>query len=141
MQSFAKIRSIFEVSITFDHTPKLAEDHRPGVNLDVDLEIGERFEFQLKILRLAFWWLYFIFFMHTINLILVSSYFHFNYLGSVEYSNRYLNRAFHVYNKKQYKKLGFSALPLRNTERKRFIEVSEGIRPPSILYVGLLICF
>lgn len=52
-------------------------------------------------------------------------YFHFNYLGSLEYSNRYLNRAFHVFNKKQSKKLGFGALPLNSTETKSYTEVRK----------------
>lgn len=77
----------------------------------------------MKILQLVFLWVYLNFIMLTINLILVVIYFHFNYLGSLEYSNRYLNHAFHVFNKKQSKKLGFGALPLRSTETKRYTEV------------------
>lgn len=124
MRGFAKIRSIFEVSITFDHTQKNDED-RPGINLDVDLQIGQQFENQLNILNFLFYFLHVIIVMLVIYFILEIIYFKFNYFGSVEFRNRFITKELNDYNARQFKQLGIDLFPLRTTEEKRFIPVSK----------------
>lgn len=123
MRGFAKIRSIFEVSITFDHTQKSDEDH-PGVNLDVDLEIGKQFENQLNVLNFLFYFLHVLILWLVMYFILEIIYFKFNYFGSVEFRNRYITKELLDYNARYHKQFGIDLFPLRTTEEKRFIPVS-----------------
>ncbi|TDG45153.1 hypothetical protein AWZ03_008403 [Drosophila navojoa] len=122
MDMFGKIRAMFEVSITFDHSPKSdetsgASDSDIGQNIDAD--------FDRHIFLFVYLWLAAMLSMLIVLLVLHSIYFHINYLDSNHYRNYYLTKDFFDINKEKPSGLTENLLPLRPTERKTFVRLDS----------------
>lgn len=122
LESFDKIRSIFEVSITFDHVQKSAEDNESSIN-DIDLEIGKQLDLEMNKFMFISIWLDTVVYILIIIVFLEAMYFRINYLGSENYRNIYLTKEFYAYNTQQNTNLGYSALPLRFTEMFKYVNL------------------
>ncbi|XP_034484169.1 DC-STAMP domain-containing protein 2-like [Drosophila innubila] len=122
LESFDKIRSIFEVSITFDHKQKSAEDGDKSIN-DIDLQIGHQLDLEMKNIMMTYIWLGVVIFVVMIMIFLAALYFRINYLDCENFRNIYLTKEFYDYNDQEYTKLGYSALPMRPTERYKYVKL------------------
>jgi len=124
LESFDKIRSIFEVSITFDHKQKPAEDGDKSIN-DIDLQIGHQLDLEMKNIMITYIWLGVVSIVVMIMIFLAALYFRINYLDCENFRNIYLTKEFYDYNDQEYTKLGYSALPMRPTERYKYVKVNK----------------
>ncbi|KAM8709446.1 hypothetical protein ACLKA7_016278 [Drosophila subpalustris] len=124
LEAFDKIRSIFEVSITFDHVQKSADDDNKSIS-DIELQIGNQFDVEMKKFILSFIWLGVVIFVVLIVVFLAALYFRINYLDCENYRNIYLTKEFYDYNSQEYTKLGYSALPMRPTERYKYCKIFD----------------
>ncbi|KAL7735026.1 hypothetical protein ACLKA6_011288 [Drosophila palustris] len=124
LEAFDKIRSIFEVSITFDHVQKSADDNNKSIS-DIELQIGNQFDLEMKKFILSFIWLGVVIFVVLIVVFLAALYFRINYLDCENYRNIYLTKEFYDYNSQEYTKLGYSALPMRPTERYKYCKIFD----------------
>lgn len=117
---FGKIRALFEVSITFDHSPK--SDETSGAS---GSDIGQNIaaDFDRHIFLFIYIWLAAVLALLIGLLVLHSIYFHVNYLDSNHYRNYYLTKEFFDINKEKPTGLTENLLPLRPTERKTFVGV------------------
>ncbi|KAH8301949.1 hypothetical protein KR044_001249, partial [Drosophila immigrans] len=124
LESFDKIRSIFAVSITFDHGQKspAAADISSS---DIGLELGGEFDKDVEIYMLSFVWLDLMIFTLIIASVLAAIYFRKNFLDGVNFRNQYLTSQFFAHNEEQNKNLGYSAMPLRNHEKSKYVELTE----------------
>lgn len=127
---FGKIRGLFEVSITFDHSPKPGETSGASGS---DLGQNIAADFDRHIFLFIYIWLAAMLAIFIVLLVLHAIYFHINYLDSNHYRNFYLTKDFFDINKTKPTGLSENLLPLRPTERKTFVGVI-GFQPESIEY-------
>ncbi|KRF97637.1 uncharacterized protein Dwil_GK16980 [Drosophila willistoni] len=125
--SFAKIHSIFEVTITFDHNRQSGITSKIGNSSDVILEheISRHLESQMQSFLIVFLWLDTVVFILILTVLLKSIYFRMHYLGSNDYANVYLMQDFYSYDKQLQRLMGVSALPLRAYEQTRYVKITS----------------
>ncbi|XP_034109359.1 DC-STAMP domain-containing protein 2-like [Drosophila albomicans] len=123
LESFDNIRSIFAVSITFDHGQQSPEDAVPS-STDVELELGNEFDAEMKSFKYIFLWLDLIIIALIISVLLAAIYFRANFLGHENFLNVYLTTQFFAHNEEQNRTLGYSAMPLRAQEKNKYVKLS-----------------
>ncbi|KRG07663.1 DC-STAMP domain-containing protein 2 isoform X2 [Drosophila mojavensis] len=128
MEMFGKIRALFEVSITFDHSPK-SDENSGASGSDIGQNIAA--DFDRHIFLFIYIWLAAVLALLIGLLVLHSIYFHVNYLDSNHYRNYYLTKEFFDINKEKPTGLTENLLPLRPTERKTFVGLDSWRLLPS----------
>ncbi|KAH8371070.1 hypothetical protein KR093_006082, partial [Drosophila rubida] len=124
LESFDKIRSIFAVSITFDHVQKATEDAEPS-NRDTDVELGKVLDWAMRAFTICCIWLGYIIVILLVFVLLSAIYCRVNFLFNVHFMNVYLTPQFIVCNDEMARRVGYSALPLRTHEKSKYVKLSS----------------
>lgn len=121
---FAKIRAMFEVSITFDHNAKSGETP-DALGSAPDRHMSTDFDRQMQVFGFIYIWLAAVVLVLMVLLVLHAICFHINYLSSLHYRNFYLTRDFFEISKAKPTDFSPDLLPLRPNERKILVAVSS----------------